>query len=94
MDKRQPSLALIIIGSGFLQSCSFRHGLAETRVPPPAIIDASEQYVCADPRPEICTQEYLPVCGQLREGDLRTYSNGCTACSDESVVSYVPGKCP
>ncbi|MES0349936.1 MAG: hypothetical protein ABUK19_04375 [Desulfobacteria bacterium] len=57
-------------------------------------MDASERYVCADPRPEICTQEYIPVCGQLRGGDTRTYSNGCTACSDKSVVSYVPGKCP
>jgi hypothetical protein len=53
-------------------------------------------------RPEICTREYLPVCG-LREVEAadgatsrewKTYSTGCTACSDPSVIGYVEGACP
>ena len=48
---------------------------------------------CADPRPEICTMDYTPVCGQLRDGTEKTYSNGCSACSDIAVESYRPGAC-
>lgn len=60
---------------------------------------------CAEPRPEICTQEYVPVCG-LRattmecvaapcEGAFErvTKSNRCMACADAEVVGWVPGAC-
>lgn len=61
--------------------------------------------VCQDPRPQICTMDYTPVCG-LRDTGVRcvttpcpstewaTYSNGCTACSDTRVFGYVAGECP
>ncbi len=32
---------------------------------------------------EICTLEYAPVCG-FKEGESKTYGNGCQACADES----------
>ncbi len=59
---------------------------------------------CQNPRPEICTFEYNPVCGQGDTGircittpcpssEWRTYSNTCSACSDSSVAGYVPGAC-
>ncbi|MBW2542241.1 MAG: hypothetical protein JRF15_09135 [Deltaproteobacteria bacterium] len=63
-----------------------------------------ETIECADPRPEMCTQEYLPVCG-LRDTGIRcvttpcdshewkTYSNACTACSDPKVLRYRSGAC-
>ena len=50
----------------------------------------SEWTLCdADNRPEVCTREYMPVCGDNNE----TYSNGCVACSNESVTAHKPGAC-
>jgi len=60
--------------------------------------------VCTDPRPEMCTMEYAPVCAQRDNGircvqapcpstDLVTYSNACSACSDAKVYAYRLGEC-
>ena len=48
---------------------------------------------CGSPRPEICTMDYNPVCGQLMSGETKTYSNGCSACTDQNVVGYKAGEC-
>ena len=42
-----------------------------------------------DNRPEVCTREYMPVCGD----DNETYSNACIACSDDAVAAHRPGSC-
>jgi len=49
--------------------------------------------MCKDPRPEICTQHYDPVCGSLVNGEFRTYGNACTACANTAVTGYRPGAC-
>ncbi len=49
---------------------------------------------CTDPRPQACTQNYLPVCGVHEDGSRRTYSNGCMACSVVDVVGSLAGACP
>ena len=49
--------------------------------------------VCTEPRPQICTREYLPVCATKKDGAEKTYATGCTACSDKQVVSYREGAC-
>lgn len=52
--------------------------------------------VCQDPRPEICTMNYDPVCGVREEEGketFETYSNGCSACSHGEVRGYRPGAC-
>ena len=49
---------------------------------------------CEEPRPEVCTMDYRPVCGNLADGSVKTYSNGCGACSDANVSSWVEGECP
>ncbi len=60
--------------------------------------------MCKEPRPEICTKEYLPVCAQKDTGvrcvttpcpstEDVTYSNACVACSDSKVHGYVAGAC-
>lgn len=49
---------------------------------------------CSEPRPEICTQDYRPVCANLKDGTEKNYSNGCTACSDVNVDSWIDGECP
>jgi hypothetical protein len=53
----------------------------------------SEQTICTDPRPEACTMDYRPVCGERDDYSYKTYSNGCNACSDPEVVGYVEGEC-
>jgi hypothetical protein len=67
-------------------------GCASSEPPTP---EAPVVQVCEEPRSPMCTMDYRPVCAQLREASIeKTYSNGCTACSDAEVVSYVDGACP
>jgi hypothetical protein len=51
-------------------------------------------FVCEEPRPQVCTMDYRPVCGNLSDGGVKTYSNGCGACGDAKVISWVEGECP
>ena len=55
-----------------------------------------ELTICTEPRPEICTMDYTPVCGLRKtsgEDEWKTYSNACNACSDAAVVGHRPGAC-
>jgi len=54
---------------------------------------ALDLILCEEPRPEVCTREYDPVCATLQNGSTRTASTGCTSCSDPSVVGYKMGAC-
>lgn len=68
--------------------------------------DSAASYIaCQDPRPEVCTREYRPVCAQRDTGvrcvttpcdssEWVSRSNACTACSDPKVLGYRPGACP
>ena len=49
--------------------------------------------ICVEPRPEVCTMDYRPVCARLESGERRTYSNACGACADPEVAASVPGAC-
>jgi hypothetical protein len=53
----------------------------------------NEEVVCTEPRPEVCTMDYQPVCASLENGSRKTYSNGCNACSDLAIISYHDGTC-
>jgi len=70
------------------------HSLAGNTLGKEAALDSMEPEICKDPRPQMCTMDYRPVCGAMTGGEKKTYSNGCSACSDLSVLSYVPGECP
>ena len=48
---------------------------------------------CSDPRPEICTRQYEPVCGKGKDGTWQVYSTDCTACSHKEVTGYRQGLC-
>ncbi len=55
--------------------------------------DNKKLTICTDPRPEVCTMDYRPVCAQRRDGSFKTYSNWCNACTDPNVVGYYDGEC-
>ena len=54
---------------------------------------ALDVILCEEPRPQICTREYDPVCATLKDGSTLTGSTGCTSCSDPEVVGYKKGAC-
>jgi len=98
MSRIRAALLAAALAPGLAAGCAPAHPSPSTR---PA---AREPVACVDPRPEICTHDYRPVCG-LRDTGIRcvttpcdstewkTYSNACTACSDPSVERYRPGAC-
>ncbi len=70
--------------------------------PPPRVRQASGKYSCESPRPRVCDATPNPVCAQVQEskseggssqGEPVTVLNGCLACADPGVVSYVEGRC-
>ncbi len=68
-------------------ACAGQQGAA------PAAAHPAGLTACQDPRPEICTREYRPVCGSHADGSRLTYGNGCSACADERVTGWQPGEC-
>ena len=49
---------------------------------------------CTEPRPQVCTMQYEPVCARIGEGDAaewKTYASDCSACGDPEVSAYRPG---
>jgi len=60
---------------------------------------------CTDPRTQVCTREFRPVCSKVDTGircvttpcpstENKTSSNACTACADPKVHGYWPSACP
>lgn len=60
---------------------------------------------CSEPRPQVCTRDFRPVCGQVDTGvrcvttpcpstEKKTFSNACTACADPKVHGYWLNACP
>lgn len=49
--------------------------------------------VCQEPRPQVCTMIFAPVCGRHFDGHTQTHSSDCNACADDTVVSHSPGAC-
>lgn len=77
------SLSLLVLGCATTNT--EKNNLNE-----PGILDV---IICEEPRPQICTREYNPVCATLKDGSIKTGSTGCTSCSDAEVVSYKMGAC-
>lgn len=49
--------------------------------------------LCKEPRPQVCTMEYVSVCARIEGGSAKTYSSGCSACADAVVKSYKSKAC-
>ncbi|HMJ16409.1 MAG TPA: hypothetical protein VK524_33575 [Polyangiaceae bacterium] len=58
----------------------------------------------AENRPQACTREYKPVCGEVDTGvrcikapcpstQQRTFGNACTACAEPKTTGYWPVSC-
>ena len=59
----------------------------------PATGNLADATRCEDPRPMVCTMEYMPVCADLVAGGTATYPSGCNACADVAVTSWVESPC-
>lgn len=94
---RPHALSLLTL-CAFLAACTAQDGASESpdndvpAVTDSEITEIELDGICEDPRPEVCTMDYRPVCGYAESGH-KTYSNACTACSDIAVVGYTDGEC-
>lgn len=82
---------LLVLGCGLLSACGAIEHNEETRKPLPAL--PTYTVACPDERPQICTQEYLPVCATTDDLHQITLGNACTACGNEAVLGYTKGEC-
>lgn len=71
---------------------------------PSGTSSTTRYYPCTEPRPQICTLQYAPVCAYVDNGircirapcpniDRKTYGNACTACADPKAYGYENGEC-
>ena len=66
---------------------------AQSSVVEETVASRPELVACEEPRPQLCTMQYDPVCGLTANSQYQTYSNACSACSDASVSGHSPGAC-
>ncbi|TGD75739.1 hypothetical protein E4634_02345 [Mangrovimicrobium sediminis] len=58
-----------------------------------AAVGPSSRVACTEPRPQVCTMEYDPVCAELATGGTTEASSPCNACARDDVVGYSRGQC-
>lgn len=103
--KKSLTVFLVILMFGMLGGC----GSASTTEPPDVAAEETHQTTddvtrqqqesrdaiqrCEAPRPEVCASIYAPVCATRSDGSKITHSNGCKACADPQVVSFVARAC-
>ncbi len=88
-------IAIVIVLSWSVISCAGSASNASTANTESADKQSNAKVftACTDPRPQLCTREYNPVCAKLIDASNKTYATGCTACSDQKVSGYYPGAC-
>jgi len=81
-------MVMIVLLAGFTAlACAQSSAVEETVSSRPVLV------ACEEPRPQLCTMQYDPVCGLTADNQYKTYSNACSACSDASVSAHTPGAC-
>jgi hypothetical protein len=82
----QRTLVALLFAAAAAPACAQQPTPAQAPAPP-------GQVTCTEPRPQVCTREYRPVCGTKRDATRQTFGNGCSACADANVASHIPGPC-
>lgn len=95
-------LLTVLLLATCLNACQ---SVEQTQTESPANATAQLTSTCTDPRSQVCTMDFNPVCA-LRDTGVRcvkepcdeatewkTFANGCTACGDEKVFGHVEGAC-
>ena len=93
MNRSYPLTILPRVTTTFLAMAILTLSACASVAPPKEIPDTKGLTPCTEPRPQLCTMDYQPVCGQLQSGEFKTYSNGCGSCTDPAVVGYRAGEC-
>jgi len=83
--------SLLISALTFAALAGFVTGCASTSEP--VQLEAPAVTSCEEPRPQVCTMIFAPVCASRTDGNLETYASGCNACADDQVASYLNGAC-
>jgi hypothetical protein len=78
------------IGFGLALSLLAPGSLAQEPQPKLTVPDL---HLCTDPRPQMCPEVYIPVCGFTKDGTAHTYPNSCHACARPEIVRYTQGAC-
>jgi len=90
--KKSVLCILILFVALFMAVSAMANGYQEEK-PPESGGEVEALTICQEPRPQICTMDYQPVCAQLEDGTFKTYSNDCTACSETLVIGHREGAC-
>lgn len=81
------------------------HAPVPVPAPAPEPAPPAKRSECPAKRPEMCTQQYQPVCATVDtgircikapcpSGEQKEFSNWCVACTNPKVTGYVDGPCP
>ena len=85
---RWERMVMIVLLTGYTAvACAQISAVEETVSSRPVLV------VCEEPRPQVCTMQFDPVCGLTADSQYRTYSNACSACSDAGVSGHSSGAC-
>ena len=68
-------------------------GCAQSPPAGKAVSAQPDLVACEDPRPQMCTAIYDPVCALTADGSYKTYASACTACGDANVSGHRPAAC-
>ena len=80
-------MMIVLLVGVIAAGCAQTPPAEETASAPPDLV------LCEDPRPQICTAIYDPVCALTADNSYKTYASDCSACGDANVSGYIPGAC-
>jgi len=83
---------LVIAGGVICGACSTGPAAGDADQAPPKVAVPARDF-CTEPRPQLCMEIYMPVCGFTKDGHSQTYPNSCHACAHAEVIRFTPGKC-